>query len=133
MATLCHRISDEADARSPHVVKVVFDRSGLALYFSRSPIPHARDAAMRGELLPPGLPMFRHVGIYAYRVDFLVRYARLAPAPIEQFEALEQLRALWHGYRIAVAESDAVQHAGVDTPEDLDRVRRAFDQGRESR
>jgi 3-deoxy-manno-octulosonate cytidylyltransferase (CMP-KDO synthetase) len=132
IATACHAIADPAEAFNPNVVKVVVDHSGHALYFSRAPIPFARDAwaAHLGRsaptLLPDGLPCYRHIGIYAYRAGFLRAYARLAPAPIERFEALEQLRALWHGHRIAVAIVRSAPPAGVDTPEDLERVRRLF-------
>ena len=119
--------------RLASVVKVVTDRDGYALYFSRAPIPFARDAwapdlgASAPTVLPEGLPCFRHIGIYAYRARFLREYSRLASAPIERFEALEQLRALWHGHRIAVTVTDIAPPAGVDTPADLDRVRRLFD------
>jgi 3-deoxy-manno-octulosonate cytidylyltransferase (CMP-KDO synthetase) len=127
IATAACRIRDAADIANPNVVKVVLDRNGLALYFSRAPIPWARDAwtgGKTGRSLPPGLPALRHLGIYAYRCSFLKTYSRLAPAPIEQFEALEQLRALAHGHRISVAISAAAPHPGVDTPRDLARVRR---------
>jgi 3-deoxy-manno-octulosonate cytidylyltransferase (CMP-KDO synthetase) len=105
----------------------VCDAQGRALYFSRAPIPWARDAWSEGRSdLPPGLPVLRHVGLYAYRVAFLRRYAALAPAPIEHWEALEQLRALWHGFPIRVLLLDAAPPAGVDTGEDLERVRAVF-------
>jgi 3-deoxy-manno-octulosonate cytidylyltransferase (CMP-KDO synthetase) len=108
-----------------NVVKVVCDKNGYALYFSRAPIPFARDAFVHGiTALPPALPVFRHIGIYAYRAEFLSEYSRLSPAAIEQAEALEQLRALWHGYRISVAITKKAPHAGVDTAKDLERVRR---------
>jgi len=96
-------------------VKVVLDREGYALYFSRSQIPYPREA---------GGAVYRHAGIYGYRVSFLKKYARLKPAPLEKAEALEQLRALWHGYRIAVAVSETEIPPGVDTPQDLEAVRR---------
>jgi 3-deoxy-manno-octulosonate cytidylyltransferase (CMP-KDO synthetase) len=115
MATACHAIHDASQAASPHVVKVVLDAEGYALYFSRSRIPYPRD----GEPL-----CYRHAGIYAYRARFLEQYAALAPAPLEQAEALEQLRALWHGHRIAVVLSETDIPPGVDTPADLDAVRR---------
>jgi 3-deoxy-manno-octulosonate cytidylyltransferase (CMP-KDO synthetase) len=128
MATACHPIKEADELFSPHVVKVVLDRRGFALYFSRSPIPYARDAFSSGipAALPPGLPCYRHVGIYAYRCAFLHEYARLPPAPVEQFEALEQLRALWHGFSIAVEVRLDAPQAGVDTAQDLERVRRIF-------
>jgi 3-deoxy-manno-octulosonate cytidylyltransferase (CMP-KDO synthetase) len=106
---------------------VVFDQSGHALYFSRAPIPYPRDTlALNQSVLPAGLPSYRHIGIYAYRAQFLQTYSRLEPAAIEHFEALEQLRALWHGHRIAVAVTAHAPEAGVDTAEDLERVRRIF-------
>jgi 3-deoxy-manno-octulosonate cytidylyltransferase (CMP-KDO synthetase) len=127
MATLCHPIADRSEFVNPAVVKVVVDRDGRALYFSRAPIPYPRDEFAASGPLPAGLPVFRHIGIYAYRVGFLARFTTLPAAAIERFEALEQLRALWHGHRIAVEATDDAPHAGVDTPEDLDRVRALFD------
>jgi 3-deoxy-manno-octulosonate cytidylyltransferase (CMP-KDO synthetase) len=109
------------------VVKVTCSLQGEALTFSRAPIPWARDAFARSrDALPPHLHALRHVGLYAYRVAFLQRYRSLAPTPCEQAEALEQLRALEHGYRIAVIELPQAPAAGVDTPDDLARVRAAF-------
>lgn len=130
IATAACRIRDARDMANPNVVKVVLDDQGHALYFSRAPIPWARDAfspvtAARGiGKLPPALPALRHLGIYAYRCSFLRAYSRLKPAAIETFEALEQLRALAHGYRISVAISSAMPHPGIDTPADLRRLRR---------
>lgn len=127
IATACHPIDDAAEAFNPNVVKVVLDAAGYALYFSRATIPWARDAfAAARDALPAGLPLYRHYGLYAYRVSFLRAYPRLAPAPIERFEALEQLRALWHGYRIAVEVTHGTPAPGIDTPEDLARVRVLF-------
>jgi 3-deoxy-manno-octulosonate cytidylyltransferase (CMP-KDO synthetase) len=127
IATACHPIEDPAEAFNPNVVKVVLDRSGFALYFSRATVPWARDAFAAGRnALPPGLPLYRHYGLYAYRVGFLRRYPELLPAPIERFEALEQLRALWHGYRIAVRITTGTPAPGVDTQEDLERVRTLY-------
>jgi 3-deoxy-manno-octulosonate cytidylyltransferase (CMP-KDO synthetase) len=125
IATACHAIDDIAEAFNPNVVKVVLDARGYALYFSRATIPWARDAFAGGApaLVPEGLPLYRHYGLYAYRVAFLRRYPMLAPAPIERFEALEQLRALWHGERIAVEVTTATPAPGVDTLDDLERVR----------
>jgi 3-deoxy-manno-octulosonate cytidylyltransferase (CMP-KDO synthetase) len=117
MSTACHAIHDEAALASPNVVKVTMDREGHALYFSRSRIPYPREG---------GAPCYRHAGIYAYRAGFLRKYASLKPSPLEQAESLEQLRALWHGYRIAVAVSKAEIPPGVDTPRDLEAVRRIF-------
>jgi len=125
IATAACCIRDARDMASPHVVKVVLDAQGHALYFSRAPIPYARDAFAQGlRALPPALPALRHLGIYAYRCSFLRAYSRLRPVAIETFEALEQLRALAHGYRISVAISAAAPHPGVDTPADLQHVRR---------
>jgi 3-deoxy-manno-octulosonate cytidylyltransferase (CMP-KDO synthetase) len=142
MATACHRLHSLQELFNPNVVKVVCDARGRARYFSRAPIPFARDAwgpllgdwlngqadaaalqRLQSESLPAQFPCFRHIGIYAYRTEFLACYAQLAPAAIEQAEALEQLRALWHGYRISVAVTDQSPHAGVDTAADLEYVR----------
>jgi 3-deoxy-manno-octulosonate cytidylyltransferase (CMP-KDO synthetase) len=131
IATACHRIEDPDEGFNPNVVKVVLDCAGYALYFSRATIPWARDAfaASRHEL-PLDLPLYRHYGLYAYRVGFLRQYPSLAPAQIERFEALEQLRALWHGYRIAVRVTQGTPAPGVDTQEDLDRVRALYAAGK---
>ncbi len=118
MATACHPIVDEADVGNPNVVKVVTDARDRALYFSRAPIPWIRDRDGAARIVAR-----RHVGIYAYRAHFLATFAALPPAPIETIEALEQLRVLWHGHRIAVFETRTAPSAGVDTPEDLARVR----------
>jgi len=127
MATACVPIRDPRELANPNVVKVALDRDGYALYFSRAPIPFARDAFARGiRRVPPGLPVYRHLGIYAYRTRFLRQFTRLAPVALERFEALEQLRALAHGWRIAVAITRRAPHPGVDTPQDLQRVRRLF-------
>jgi 3-deoxy-manno-octulosonate cytidylyltransferase (CMP-KDO synthetase) len=124
IATACHPLQDAAEFFSPHVVKVVMDARGRALYFSRAPIPWSRDAfAVQRNRLPPGLPARRHIGLYAYRAEFLRRYPQLPPAPLEQHESLEQLRALAHGFGIVVVELPQALPPGVDTPEDLDRVR----------
>ncbi|HET9577132.1 MAG TPA: 3-deoxy-manno-octulosonate cytidylyltransferase [Usitatibacter sp.] len=125
ISTAVHPIRDAATFFDPNVVKVVLDTAGCAQYFSRAPIPFARDAfAASRERLPEGLPAYRHIGIYAYRVRFLREYASLTPTLAERFEALEQLRALGHGHRIAVALWEGAMEAGVDTQADLDRVRR---------
>jgi 3-deoxy-manno-octulosonate cytidylyltransferase (CMP-KDO synthetase) len=131
IATACHPITEVADLKNPNVVKVVLDNAGLALYFSRAPIPYARDAYANGIVrVPKGLPVYRHLGIYAYRASFLRDFKRLKPAPIEQFEALEQLRALAHGFRISVAVTRTAAQPGIDTPEDLERVRRLLARAR---
>ena len=122
MATACHPIHQREELFNPNVVKVVLDRENHALYFSRAPIPHARDAFAQNKW-PEKLPAYRHIGIYAYRTGFLKTYAGLEPSPLERFEALEQLRVLWHGYRIGVMITRHAPEAGVDTPEDLQRVR----------
>jgi 3-deoxy-manno-octulosonate cytidylyltransferase (CMP-KDO synthetase) len=127
MATCAHPLHDVADAFNPNVVKVVLDKTGRALYFSRATIPWARDAfAQTREALPDGYAPLRHIGLYAYRNDFLQAYPRLAVSPLEGIEALEQLRVLWHGHPIAVHVTAAAPAPGVDTPEDLERVRAHF-------
>ena len=130
IATVAHPIVEASEFFNPNVVKVVCRADGDAVYFSRAPIPYARDHFARDggmATLPTGLPALRHVGLYAYRAGFLQAYAGLTVAPTEHFEALEQLRALWHGYRISVALIDAATAPGVDTPEDAERVRKLFD------
>jgi 3-deoxy-manno-octulosonate cytidylyltransferase (CMP-KDO synthetase) len=127
IATACHVIHDAAEVFSPNVVKVTFDHLGYAHYFSRAPIPFWRDGFGKGVAsLPENESYYRHVGLYAYRAGFLRKYGGLAPAPAERLESLEQLRALWHGYRIAVAVCTEAPPPGVDTPEDLEHVRRLF-------
>lgn len=124
MSTLCTRIHTSAELFDPHVVKVVMDRQGNALYFSRAVIPWDRDAfAVTTEDLPEKAIHFRHLGIYAYRVSFLEEYVTKSPCELERMESLEQLRVLWHGGRIHVAEAEEVPGPGVDTLEDLNRVR----------
>ncbi len=120
MSTLADPITQWEEWLSPHCVKVVLDAQSLAMYFSRASIPHFRGGSP--EQLPP-YPVYRHVGLYAYRCNFLKLYPTLTPAPAEQAEALEQLRVLWHGYQIAVHISEVPSAAGVDTPADLERVR----------
>ena len=120
MSTLADPITQWEEWLSPHCVKVVMDAQLLAMYFSRASIPHFRGGSP--EQLPP-YPVYRHVGLYAYRCNFLKLYPMLTPAPPEQAEALEQLRVLWHGYQIAVHISQVPSAAGVDTPADLERVR----------
>ncbi|MBI4988115.1 MAG: 3-deoxy-manno-octulosonate cytidylyltransferase [Rhodocyclales bacterium] len=128
VATACHPISSVEEFFNPNAVKVVCDVRGHALYFSRAPIPWPRDAfAADRTSLPEALPARRHIGIYAYRCSFLRRYGALSPSPLEGFEALEQLRVLWHGFRIRVAIIAHAPEAGVDTPEDLERIRCKFD------
>jgi 3-deoxy-manno-octulosonate cytidylyltransferase (CMP-KDO synthetase) len=124
MSTAAHAIEDWAEFTNPNVVKVVVDGQGLALYFSRAPIPHRRDQPS-ANALPNPAPL-RHIGIYGYRVGFLRQFPTLPQAPIEVTEALEQLRAMWHGHRIAVFVSAQAPGPGVDTAEDLERVRRLF-------
>jgi 3-deoxy-manno-octulosonate cytidylyltransferase (CMP-KDO synthetase) len=128
IATACHPVRDAGEFFDPNAVKVVLDQAGLARYFSRAPIPWARDAfALSRGVLPQGLPCYRHIGVYAYRAEFLRVFPKLAVSPLERFEGLEQLRALWHGYAIAVAVRRDAPLPGVDTPEDLERVRALFD------
>lgn len=124
MGTAAHPIHEVADFTNPNVVKVVTDAAGLAMYFSRAPIAWWRDGFAQGiHTLPDPAPL-RHVGIYSYRVGFLRTFPSLPQAPVEVTEALEQLRAMWHGHRIAVHVSQTAPGPGVDTPEDLERVRR---------
>ena len=126
MSTAAHEIHELAEFTNPNVVKVVIDQNQLALYFSRAPIPWWRDGFAQGiQSLPQPAPL-RHVGIYAYRVGFLQSFPTLQAAPIETGEALEQLRALWHGHKIAVHITPDVPGPGVDTPEDLERVRALY-------
>ena len=145
IATACHALHDEASLRNPNIVKTVLDQHGNALYFSRAPIPWPRDAfrvlsssegrddcpsSLRGGVgrgeLPAGLPVLRHIGIYAYRASFLRAYGQLAPVAIEHFEALEQLRALYYGYKIGVVIADQAPPVGVDTEQDLHAARQFF-------
>lgn len=128
VATVCHPLYTIEEVMRPDVVKVVIDKDGYALYFSRAPIPWARDAWAVERKLPEGLPVFRHIGLYAYRAGFLRAYPGLARPAIEVFESLEQLRALWHGYRIAVLVTDKPSPPGVDTEADLAVVRRLYAQ-----
>ena len=114
-ATACHPIHDQASLENPNVVKVVLDSNGFALYFSRSRIPYPREA---------GGTCYRHAGIYAYRAGFLAKFPKLKIPGLEKTEALEQLRILWHGHRIAVVASETDIPPGVDTPQDLEAVRR---------
>ena len=124
MATCAHPLHDMADAFNPNVVKVVLDKHGRALYFSRATIPWHRDGfAQSRDSVPPGYVPLRHIGLYAYSNAFLQEYPTLEASPLEQIEALEQLRVLWHGHAIAVHVTDTAPAAGVDTPEDLARVR----------
>jgi 3-deoxy-manno-octulosonate cytidylyltransferase (CMP-KDO synthetase) len=126
MATAAHPLADDAEFTNPHVVKVVLDAAARALYFSRAPLPWWRD----GGGAPPRHPRpLRHLGLYAYRAGFLRAFPALPPAPVEQAEALEQLRVLWHGHRIAVHVAEHGPGPGVDTPADLERVRAHFSAG----
>ncbi len=126
MSTAAHEIHDVAEFTNPNVVKVVLDQAQIAMYFSRAPIPWWRDGFAQGiQSLPTPAPL-RHIGIYGYRVGFLQSFPTLAPAPVEMGEALEQLRALWHGHKIAVHVAPNAPGPGVDTPEDLARVQALF-------
>lgn len=127
MATAAHPIADLAEFLNPNCVKVVLDQRRNALYFSRAPIAWPRDAfAETQDVLPEGFAPLRHIGLYAYRVGFLHQYVGLPPSPLESIESLEQLRVLWHGGKIAVTVCDNAPAAGVDTAEDLQRVRDWF-------
>ena len=126
MSTAAHAIRSTADFTNPNIVKVVLDAGGVALYFSRAPIPWPRDG---GAVLDAGntaVAPLRHVGIYGYRAEFLQRYPRLEASPLEAVERLEQLRVLWHGERIAVHVSEGEPGIGIDTPEDLEAARALF-------
>jgi 3-deoxy-manno-octulosonate cytidylyltransferase (CMP-KDO synthetase) len=127
MATAAHAIHDVQEVFNPNVVKVVLDKTGRALYFSRATIPWHRDGfAATREALPVGYLPYRHIGLYAYRNDFLQAYPGLQVSPLEQVEALEQLRVLWHGIPIAVHVTQAMPAPGVDTAEDLAKVQQFF-------
>lgn len=126
MSTAVHPIHELAEFVNPNVVKAVLDAGGMALYFSRAPIPWWRDGCAGGVSQLPSPAPLRHIGIYGYRVAFLQLFPTLPQAPVEVCEALEQLRALWHGHRIAVHVTDQAPGPGVDTPADLERVRRLF-------
>jgi 3-deoxy-manno-octulosonate cytidylyltransferase (CMP-KDO synthetase) len=121
MASAACAITRSEELHNPNAVKVVLAKNGQALYFSRSLLPYPREAAAAA-----AHPALRHIGIYAYRAGFIQAFTQLAPAPLEQIESLEQLRALWHGYAIAMHISASEPAAGVDTPEDLARVRQSF-------
>ena len=121
MATACHAIHDEASMINPNIVKVVIDVNGNALYFSRAPIPYPRDDAQKANI-----QAHRHIGIYAYRVGFLKKYAQLSVTELEKIESLEQLRVLHHGYKIGVTLTQNAPASGVDTQVDLDYVRNVF-------
>jgi 3-deoxy-manno-octulosonate cytidylyltransferase (CMP-KDO synthetase) len=123
MATACHAIHSRVDFLNPNIVKVVLDSQNNALYFSRAPIPYPRDAFAANLEFSEIMPIYRHIGIYAYRVKFLKQYASIQASALEQVESLEQLRVLHHGYKISVSISQNTPAAGVDTQEDLDYVR----------
>lgn len=127
VSTAAHALDDGSQFTNPNVVKVVLDAAGRALYFSRAPIPWWRDAPAQGQAACGAGAPLRHVGIYGYRAGFLRRYPHLTASPLEAVESLEQLRVLWHGERIAVHVTAVPPGAGVDTPEDLARVRALFD------
>jgi len=123
MSTAAHALDSVPDYTNPNVVKVVLDGAGRALYFSRAPLPWWRDGHAHGITALPAPAPLRHIGLYAYRAGFLRGFPALPPSPLEQIESLEQLRVLWHGLRIAVHVSDEPPGPGVDTPQDLARVR----------
>jgi 3-deoxy-manno-octulosonate cytidylyltransferase (CMP-KDO synthetase) len=126
VSTAAHPIEEAAHFSNPNVVKVVMDAQGRALYFSRAPIPWWRDAPTTGQPATGEDTPLRHIGIYGYRAGFLRRFPQLSVSPLERLESLEQLRVLWHGERIAVHVTAQAPGAGVDTPEDLARVRALF-------
>ena len=129
MGTAAHVLESGADFYDPNVVKVVCNAAGMAMYFSRAPIAWWRDCPSDSPIALPHPAPLRHIGIYAYRAGFLRSFPTLAQAPMEISEALEQLRALWHGHQIAVHISDSAPGPGVDTPQDLERVRRLLAPG----
>lgn len=132
IATVCAPVKERAELFNPNAVKVVLDKDGYALYFSRAPIPWDRAAfaeADQGQPLAGAMPHYRHIGLYAYTVAFLRRYVAWPVSALEGVEALEQLRILWHGEAIRVLPVDHVPEAGVDTPEDLVRVDQALRSG----
>ncbi|MBS0445606.1 MAG: 3-deoxy-manno-octulosonate cytidylyltransferase [Proteobacteria bacterium] len=126
MSTAAHRIHAADELDNPNIVKVVLDAQSRALYFSRAAIPWWRDGRSAGQIVPDDPAPLRHMGIYAYQAGFLRRFPQLPVSPLERIEALEQLRVLWHGERIAVHVSDEQPGPGVDTPEDLERVQALF-------
>ncbi|WP_334108292.1 3-deoxy-manno-octulosonate cytidylyltransferase [Methylobacillus sp.] len=126
MSTACHTLHDTPSILNPNIVKVVLDQQGHALYFSRAPIPYPRDAFAANRDVPADMPVYRHIGVYAYRAGFLRAYAALTPSVIEHIEMLEQLRVLWHGYKISVEITEKAPAAGVDTEADLTYVRAAI-------
>jgi 3-deoxy-manno-octulosonate cytidylyltransferase (CMP-KDO synthetase) len=128
MASACHPIKDRPTLLNPNVVKVVLDAEGFALYFSRAAIPWPRDAMTQSGEFP--VQALHHIGLYAYRAGFVSRYAGWPPCPLEKIEALEQLRVLWHGEKIVMHITDTKPETGVDTAEDLERVRRHLARGR---
>lgn len=133
IATLACQLEDADALFDPHVVKVVTDWQGYALYFSRAPVPWHRDQFLRDRTrLPDGVPFLRHIGLYAYQVGFLARYLSWTAAPLEQAESLEQLRVLWHGGRIHVSLAETIPGPGVDTPDDLQRVAQWLDEERQA-
>jgi 3-deoxy-manno-octulosonate cytidylyltransferase (CMP-KDO synthetase) len=129
MSTAAHALDSVMDYTNPNVVKVVLDAAGRALYFSRAPLPWWRDGHAQGITALPAPAPLRHIGLYAYRAGFLRGFPALPPSPLEQVESLEQLRVLWHGLRIAVHVSDEPPGPGVDTPQDLARVRARWASG----
>lgn len=125
LATVCEKIEDEALLFNPDVVKVVMNRRGFAVYFSRAPIPWEREGFQSEPRSTQG-PHYRHIGIYAYRTGFLAEYLSWTPGPLDAMESLEQLRVLWHGHRIHCVEAKSPVPSGVDTQEDLERVKAIF-------
>ena len=128
IATVGVALSHEADIQNPNIVKIVHNHLGEALYFSRAPIPFLRDPGSAVNPAQRLVPCLGHIGLYAYQSHFLRAFTSLSPAPIELAESLEQLRALWHGYKIQIVPSHEAPPAGVDTPEDLYRARQKWDE-----
>jgi 3-deoxy-manno-octulosonate cytidylyltransferase (CMP-KDO synthetase) len=128
IATVGVALRDEADIQNPNIVKIVHNQLGEAMYFSRAPIPFLRDPGSAVNPAQRLVPCLRHIGLYAYQSHFLRAFTNLSPAPIELAESLEQLRALWHGYKIQIVTSHEAPPAGVDTPEDLYRAQQKWDE-----
>ncbi|HMW16604.1 MAG TPA: 3-deoxy-manno-octulosonate cytidylyltransferase [Accumulibacter sp.] len=130
IATAAHPLTDAGEFNNPNIVKVVLNTNGDALYFSRAPIPYPRDHFARPEnrqTLPIDFVAYRHIGVYGYRASFLRHYGGLTPSPQESAECLEQLRALWHGFRISVLVVDYPPISGVDTPDDARRMQERYE------
>lgn len=126
IATLATPIVEEADVNDPHIVKVIIDAYSYAIYFSRATIPWSSDSFFYNSKYTTRNKFLRHIGIYAYHAEFILRYTALPPSPIEKIESLEQLRALWYGEKIHVALASKVPGIGIDTPEQFEKIRTLY-------